>query len=156
MIKLLFASCLISIILSVPSLGVVETYQFSDPILEKRYRQLSIELRCPKCQNQNIAESNAPISRDLRRALYEQLEAGSSDREILDYMATRYGEFVRYRPDFSKKTALLWIVPFLFLVFGLGILWLVLKRAESENDYIDKSPINVEPESLFAEDKGSS
>ena len=156
MIKLLFASCLISIILSVPSLGVVETYQFSDPILEKRYRQLSIELRCPKCQNQNIAESNAPISRDLRRALYEQLEAGSSDREILDYMAIRYGEFVRYRPDFSKKTALLWIVPFLFLVFGLGILWLVLKRAESENDYIDKSPINVEPESFFAEDKGSS
>ena len=156
MIKLLFASCLISIILSVPSLGVVETYQFSDPILEKRYRQLSIELRCPKCQNQNIAESNAPISRDLRRALYEQLEAGSSDREILDYMAIRYGEFVRYRPDFSKKTALLWIVPFLFLVFGLGILWLVLRRAESENDYIDKSPINVEPESLFAEDNSRS
>ena len=80
----------------------------------------------------------------------------SSDREILDYMATRYGEFVRYRPDFSKKTALLWIVPFLFLVFGLGILWLVLKRGESEEDYIDKSSINREPESLFAEDKGSS
>ena len=156
MIKLIFTLCLIANTLAFPAHGVVETYKFSDPVLEQRYRQLSVELRCPKCQNQNIAESNAPISRDLRRTLYEQLEAGSSDQEILDYMAIRYGEFVRYRPVFSQKTALLWIAPILFLLFGIGILWLVLKREGSKEDKIDEFSHNEELEALFSENKSSS
>ena len=75
--------------------AVIETYEFSDPDLERRYQVLSAELRCPKCQNQNIADSNAPIAQDLRKLLYQQLEAGADDDEILSFMVSRYGEVVR-------------------------------------------------------------
>lgn len=98
--------------------GVIETYEFSSPDLASRYHQLSQELRCPKCQNQNIADSNAPIARDLRVVLYEQLEAGQTDAQILDFMVARYGQFVRYRPEVDRQTALLWWSPLLLLVLG--------------------------------------
>jgi cytochrome c-type biogenesis protein CcmH len=104
-----------------PALAVIETYEFSDPELELRYQQLSAELRCPKCQNQNIADSNAPIAQDLRRLLYQQLEAGADDEQILDYMVARYGEFVRYRPNFSGATAMLWLAPVLLLLAGIVV-----------------------------------
>jgi len=107
--------------------AVIETYEFSSPELELRYRELSQELRCPKCQNQNIADSNAPISMDLRRLLYQQLEAGASDEEILDYMVARYGEFVRYRPRFGGATAALWLAPGLMLLAVLVVLLTILR-----------------------------
>ena len=78
--------------------AVIETYEFSSPELEARYQTLVEELRCPKCQNQTIADSNAPISEDLRRRLYQELEAGMSDEDIVAGMVLRYGEFVRYKP----------------------------------------------------------
>jgi len=112
---------------AVPSMAVIETYEFSDPALEARYHALSEELRCPKCQNQNIADSNAPISRDLRRLLYEQLEAGATDEEIRDYMVARYGEFVLYRPRFTGVNVLLWLAPVLLLIAGGAVLVLVLR-----------------------------
>ncbi len=113
------ALCLILLLLVAgPTVAVIETYEFSDPALEERYHALSQELRCPKCQNQNIADSNAPISEDLRRLLYRQLEAGATDREILDNMVDRYGEFVRYRPSFDARTAVLWLAPPGFLLIG--------------------------------------
>lgn len=125
---LLLLSVLGSLWLAAPALAVIETYEFSDPSLEQRYRELSQELRCPKCQNQNIADSNAPISQDLRRQLYQQLEAGASDAEILDYMVARYGEFVRYRPGFTSATALLWLAPLLMLGIGAAVLGIMLRR----------------------------
>ncbi len=100
---------------------VIETYEYSHPHHQHRYQELSAELRCPKCQNQNIADSNAPIAKDLRKILYQQLEQGSSDQEILDYMVARYGEFVRYRPRFSGATAVLWLAPALLLLLGVVI-----------------------------------
>jgi len=112
--------------------AVIETYEFSDPALEDRYHQLSAELRCSKCQNQNIADSNAPISQDLRRLLYEQLEAGASDAEIRDYMVARYGEFVRYRPSFSGATAALWFAPVILLLLGVIVVMLTLRSRRSE------------------------
>jgi len=104
--------------------AVIETYEFTSPALEQRYHQLSQELRCPKCQNQNIADSNAPIARDLRVVLVEQLEAGQSDEEILAFMVARYGEFVRYRPTVDRNTALLWWAP--GLLVGAGFVALAL------------------------------
>ena len=104
--------------------AVIETYEFSSPDLEQRYHMLSQELRCPKCQNQNIADSNAPIARDLRVVLVEQLEAGQSDEQILAFMVARYGEFVRYRPTVDRNTALLWWAP--GLLMGAGLLALAL------------------------------
>ena len=110
------------------ALAVIETYEFSSPELELRYHQLSQELRCPKCQNQNIADSNAPIARDLRVVLYEQLEQGATDDEILAFMVARYGEFVRYRPGVDRNTILLWAAPGLLLILGAASLLLHLRQ----------------------------
>lgn len=114
-------------LMSGPALAVIETYEFSDPELETRYQALSGELRCPKCQNQNIADSNAPIAQDLRKLLHQQLETGASDDEILQYMVDRYGEFVRYRPRFSGATALLWLAPGILLLLGALIVVMTLR-----------------------------
>ena len=106
---------------SAQSLAVIETYEFSSPDLELRYKALSQELRCPKCQNQNIADSNAPISRDLRAIVHEQLEAGATDEEIIDFLVDRYGEFVRYRPGMDSNTLWLWSAPIILLVMAVGV-----------------------------------
>ena len=122
--------CVIAFILllgAVSANAVIETYEFSNPSLEARYRQLGEELRCPKCQNQNIADSNAPISRDLRNLLHKQLEAGASDEEILDFMVARYGEFVRYRPAVDQNTLLLWYAPGILIAAGLVGLFIHLR-----------------------------
>ena len=113
------------------ALAVIETYEFSSPDLEVRYHQLSQELRCPKCQNQNIADSNAPIARDLRVVLYEQLEQGATDDEILAFMVARYGEFVRYRPGVDRNTVLLWTAPGLLLMLGAASLLIHLRQRTS-------------------------
>jgi cytochrome c-type biogenesis protein CcmH len=112
--------------------AVIETYDFSSPDLERRYHVLSQELRCPKCQNQNIADSNAPIARDLRVVLFEQLEAGASDDEILTFMVARYGEFVRYRPGMDRNTVLLWAAPGLLLALGAMGLFIHFRQRSAE------------------------
>jgi cytochrome c-type biogenesis protein CcmH len=109
------------------AVALIETYEFSKPGLEARYQQLSEELRCPKCQNQNIADSNAPIAQDLRKLLHQQLEQGASDAEILEHMVARYGEFVRYRPRFGGTTIILWLAPVLLMLAGVGVLLLTLR-----------------------------
>ena len=116
------------VLLALPALAVIETYEFSDPLLEQRYQLLSEELRCPKCQNQNIADSNASISQDLRKLLYQQLEAGASNEEILEHMVSRYGEFILYRPPLDKNTAVLWFFPLILLAVGATALVLLLRR----------------------------
>ena len=86
-----------------------------DPALEKRVLHVSSELRCLVCQNQTLAESNAPLAMDLRHQIRSQLAAGKSEREVLDYLVARYGDFVRYRPPLKASTLLLWAGPFVFL-----------------------------------------
>ena len=93
-----------------------------DPVLEKKVITLSNELRCLVCQNQTIADSNAELAVDLRNQVRKQLTEGKSDREILDYMVERYGEFVLHRPPFNYKTVLLWAGPFLLLLVAMFIL----------------------------------
>ncbi|EED32789.1 cytoChrome c-type biogenesis protein CcmH (Cytochrome c-typebiogenesis protein cycL) [gamma proteobacterium NOR5-3] len=115
---------------SLCALAVIETYEFSTPQLEVRYRALSQELRCPKCQNQNIADSNAPISQDLRALLYEKLEEGASDEAILEDMVARYGEFVRYRPAAQGAALWLWLAPALMLGAGFLLLIVLLRRGK--------------------------
>ncbi|MBT4523128.1 MAG: cytochrome c-type biogenesis protein CcmH [Halieaceae bacterium] len=108
--------------------AVIETYEFSSTALERRYHQLSTELRCPKCQNQNIADSNAPIAQDLRKLLFQLLESGATNDEILSHMVSRYGEFVRYRPRLTGATSLLWIAPVLLLLGAVTIVYISLRR----------------------------
>ncbi len=87
-----------------------------DPQTEQRIRELSEKLRCLVCQNQTLADSNAELAADLRQQLREQVAAGRSDEQILDYLVQRYGDFVLYEPPFKSTTALLWIGPFILLV----------------------------------------
>src|SRR5690606_30584825 len=88
--------------------AAIDTYEFGSDSERARFRQLTEELRCPKCQNQNIADSNAPIATDLRREIFRMLEEGKSDDEIVDYLVDRYGDFVRYKPPVNARTLLLW------------------------------------------------
>jgi cytochrome c-type biogenesis protein CcmH len=93
------------------------------PQLEDRVKDLSHELRCLVCQNQTIADSNAPLALDLRNQIREQLAAGRSEREVIDYMVARYGDFVLYRPPFKATTLALWAGPFLLLALGALLFW---------------------------------
>jgi cytochrome c-type biogenesis protein CcmH len=124
------------------SMALIETYEFSDQELENRYHDLTQELRCPKCQNQNIADSDAPISQDLRKSLHQQLELGASDEEIREYMVARYGEFVRYRPRFGGVTAILWLAPVVLLLAGAGVLVAVLRSRSRLKD----APAALDPD----------
>ena len=125
MVRLLF---LLTIAWSSQSWAVIETYELSSPDLEQRYKALSQELRCPKCQNQNIADSNAPISRDLRAIVHEQLEAGASDQEITNFLVDRYGEFVRYRPGVDSNTLWLWSAPVVLFVMAIAVVLLQIRK----------------------------
>ncbi len=89
-----------------------------DPALETRARALSQELRCMVCQNQSIDDSDAPLAKDLRVLVRERLTAGDSDRQVIDYLVSRYGEFVLLRPRLSMQTLVLWIAPFAVLATG--------------------------------------
>jgi cytochrome c-type biogenesis protein CcmH len=101
-----------------------------DPALERRVANLSHEMRCLVCQNQTIAESNAPLAVDLRNQIREQLAAGKSEREVVDFMVARYGDFVLYRPPLKATTVLLWSGPFIFLVAGFYFLLRFLRRRQ--------------------------
>jgi cytochrome c-type biogenesis protein CcmH len=99
-----------------------------DPQLEARVRALSEELRCLVCQNQTLADSNAPLAEDLRREVREKMRAGMSNQAIIEFLVSRYGDFVLYRPPFKATTALLWAGPFLLLAAGGAVLYLNLAR----------------------------
>jgi cytochrome c-type biogenesis protein CcmH len=96
-----------------------------DPNLERRVTSLAHELRCLVCQNQTLADSNAPLAVDLRGQIREQLKAGKSERDVMDFMVQRYGDFVLYRPPFKASTVALWLGPFALLALGA---WLFLRR----------------------------
>lgn len=110
-----------------------------------RYRAMVDQLRCVVCQNQTIAESNAPLARDLRVEVATQIRAGRSDREILDFMTARYGDFVLYKPPFRRNTWLLWLGPFVVLGLALGgvIHWL-RRRAQAPVDDARLAPAEAE------------
>jgi len=99
-----------------------------DPVLEQRVQSLAHELRCLVCQNQSLAESNAPLALDLRNQIREQLAKGASEREVVDFMVARYGDFVLYRPPLKASTLALWVGPFALLVAGALLLWRRLAR----------------------------
>jgi len=105
-----------------------DTYVFNDEVTEIRYKALVKELRCPKCQNQNLADSNSPIAADLRREVYELLQQGKADIEIVDFMVKRYGEFVLYRPKVSSLTYILWFGPALLLLIGVVIVVFIIRK----------------------------
>ena len=114
--------------------GASEILSFENDSQRKIYADLILELRCPKCQNQNIADSNAEIAVDLRNKVYEMAIANKGKGEIKEFMLARYGEFVLYKPQFSGKTLLLWLGP-VFLLFGviIFVVRIIIRNAAALN-----------------------
>ncbi|MDY0249730.1 MAG: cytochrome c-type biogenesis protein CcmH [Pseudomonas sp.] len=109
--------------------AAIDTYDFADQAERDRYRVLTEELRCPKCQNQNIADSDAPIAMDMRAEIFKKLENGESNDEIVEFLVDRYGDFVRYNPPVNRSTAILWYGPFALLAIGfLMVAVIVIRR----------------------------
>ena len=102
-----------------------------DPVLEKRVMALAEELRCLVCQNQTLADSNAPLAEDLRSQIRERMREGNSDAQVVDYLVARYGDFVLYRPPLKATTVLLWFGPLLLLAAGFAVLLRRLLRRRS-------------------------
>ena len=100
---------------------------FSDPAMNERYVSLIREIRCPKCLNESIADSDAPVAADLRREVRRLMGEGKSDGEIKDFLAARYGDFVLYRPRVNEATWALWAGPFVFLVIGGIVFWRIVR-----------------------------
>jgi len=104
------------------------TLAAQDPNLEKRVAALAEELRCLVCQNQTLADSNAPLAVDLRNQIREQLAKGASERDVRDFMVARYGDFVLYKPPLKASTVALWFGPFLLLIAGAFLLYRLITR----------------------------
>lgn len=113
--------------------GSIDVYEFETREQEARFHQLNSELRCPKCQNTNLWGSDSPIAQDLRRTVANMVLDGYSNAEIKEYMASRYGDYILYRPRFTAQTAALWVGPFVLLLLGVGILgWLVYNQRRAQ------------------------
>ena len=112
-------------------LASIDAYPFPNKELTDRYEQLISELRCPQCLNTNLAGSDAMIAQDLRREVHRMLIEGKTDKEVLDFMYFRYGDFVLYDPRFDLKTLALWLSPVL-LFLAAGFIWLNTVRAEKD------------------------
>lgn len=130
----------LTVLLSSPALAYIsDTYTFDDAVTEKRYQALIKELRCPKCQNQNLAGSNSPIANDLRREVYQLLAQGKADIEIVDFMVKRYGDFVLYRPKVSSVTYILWFGPAVLILFGIIAVVLIARKKSHRNNQLHLS-----------------
>jgi cytochrome c-type biogenesis protein CcmH len=105
---------------------------FDDPALNARYRALIGEIRCPKCLNESIGESNAPVAADLRREVRRLLGEGASDDEIKTFLSDRYGEFVLYSPRLTPTTFVVWAAPFLLVAFGAFVFWRIVAARSNQ------------------------
>jgi len=113
----------------------IEPYEFPSEEARQRFQDLTFELRCPKCQNQNIADSNAPIAQDLRKEVHRMLLEGDENDEIVDFMVERYGDFVVYRPPFSVRTFALWTLPVILVLVGIATaIWLGRRSRMRDGD----------------------
>lgn len=124
------ALCVATLLMS--SAAAIDTdKRFDDPKLQARYEQLISEVRCLQCQNQSIKDSNVSLAADLRREIARMIEEGKTDEEIADFLVVRYGEFALYRPRTTGKTLVLWLAPFLLVLFGVYALVRVVKHRMS-------------------------
>lgn len=118
-----YAGIFFGLFLACSAQAAIEVREFRSPADEARYRALIDELRCPKCQNTNLAGSDAGLADDLKSRVYEQIQAGKSDSEIRDYLIVRYGDFISYKPPMKASTWLLWWGPVILLVSVGFVLW---------------------------------
>jgi cytochrome c-type biogenesis protein CcmH len=120
------------ILAPIPAFAVNPDEMLKDPALEHRAREISSQLRCMVCQNQSIDDSNADLARDLRVLVRERLTDGDSDGQVMDYVVSRYGEFVLLNPRFSAKTVILWVMPIAALLIGILALVIFIRTRPSQ------------------------
>ena len=154
---LLAVACVLAALALSAAHAVLPDEVMSDPAKELRARNLSRELRCMVCQNQSIDDSEAPLARDIRLLVRERIAAGDSDKQVIDFLVARYGEFVLLKPRFERQTLLLWLVPPL-LLFGGGLaLWRHTRRRAGESDAASR-PLTADEKArlarLMADDAG--
>lgn len=113
---------LLCLLFAIPAMSAIEVFDFDTPQQEAQFQELSHTLRCPKCQNNSISDSNAELAKDLRLKVYQMTKEGKSKQEIVDYMVARYGNFVTYNPPVTVSTAILWLAPLVIVVFGFGFI----------------------------------
>jgi cytochrome c-type biogenesis protein CcmH len=118
---------LLALFLASLALTAQEPLTFDDPSQEARYKELTEELRCTVCQNQNLADSDAPLAQDLREEIHKMMTAGRSDTEIKTFLVERYGDFVLYRPPMQGNTLALWVIPIALLFGGAVVLFFVVR-----------------------------
>ena len=112
----------------------LESFDFSGNVDEERYKELISEIRCLVCQNQSLADSNAELATDLRVEIYEHMQQGKDDGEIVDFLVSRYGDFVLYSPPIKPSTYLLWYGPFALLLVGLWLLWGNIRQRSGQHE----------------------
>ncbi|KFF63907.1 cytochrome c-type biogenesis protein [Pectobacterium brasiliense] len=115
-----------ALLLSFSVLASSEVLRFDNDAQEQQFRELTMQLRCPKCQNNSIADSNSMIASDMRQKVYELMQQGQTKEQVVDYMVDRYGYFVTYEPPITPFTILLWLLPALFLAAGA---WMIIRCA---------------------------
>lgn len=127
---ILITTLLISHMILSTCYAVEDNFAFDTPEQRAQFLSLTSELRCPMCQNQNIADSDAMIAHDMRRKVYNLLKEGKSEQQVIDYMKARYGDFVHYKPPVTFATLWLWVAPVLFIIFAL--LFVVRQKSKAE------------------------
>ncbi len=127
--RLLITVCLVIVMQSSIALTQDE-YPLTTAEQRAQFQALSQELRCLVCQNQNLADSHAPLAKDLRAIVYEQVKAGKSKQDIIDFLTQRYGDFVLFKPPVKPSTFILWFAPALFLLLGMGLLIRRIRRGQ--------------------------
>jgi len=118
--------------------SAIATFEFDNAQQEQLFHDLSKQLRCPKCQNQNIADSNAQLAQDLRNKTYQLVKQGQSEQQIIDYMVARFGNFVRYDPPMTPATIFLWLGPLFFIVLAFYFLTVQINKQDKSEQQLDK------------------
>jgi cytochrome c-type biogenesis protein CcmH len=139
---------MLAALLSWSAAAAIDTYQFNSVEQEQQYRELTEQLRCPKCQNNSIADSNAIIAADMRTKVYELMMQGQSKQQVVDYMVARYGNFVTYEPPVTPATLILWVGPLLFVLIGGAVV--ILRTRHRRADTGDKNFSEQEQRRLAA------
>ncbi|MCC3734584.1 cytochrome c-type biogenesis protein CcmH [Rouxiella badensis] len=136
-------SLIFGLMLSFSVFAAIDAYQFKSPQQEQQYRELTEQLRCPKCQNTNIAASDSIIAADMRKKILELLNQGQSSKQIVDYMVARYGNFVTYEPPVTPSTLILWVGPALFVIVGALVIILRARRRQTEEQMSSQEKLRL-------------
>ncbi|OAN18826.1 cystathionine gamma-synthase [Photobacterium jeanii] len=141
--SMLLAGLMLALLTSTSAVAAIEVHSFDNVDQEEAFQELTATLRCPKCQNNTIADSDAPLARDMRQKVYDMLQQGKDKEDVVDYMVARYGNFVTYEPPVMLSTIILWLGPLFFIVGGFTVLVLRSRRNNepqaAANDDLDEA-----------------